>query len=248
MIERIQEVYEYVTSLWYDVAFISLYGSQNYWMATEESDYDWKVAIMPTLEDLVNQTKPVSTTLEFKWGQIDLKDIRVFVENITKMNPVYIETLYSDYSQCYIEEFKDIIAERECLMKEMWWLFVKWAYGQVLQKVKAFSHPYPTTVHKIEKWWYDPKQLHHICRLAILINDFTNWDVKFIPDEEERNMLIWLKIKPKSLGFAEILRDDWSKFVEEMYKSYPPEMSFDAKNRVIQISRDIIIKRILWKK
>ena len=36
------------------------------------------------------------------------------------------------------------------------------------RKLKALKHPYPTIVDKINKYGYDPKQLHHILRM----NDF----------------------------------------------------------------------------
>lgn len=88
----------YLDSLWYSIAFISLYGSQNYWMETEQSDFDFKAVHIPSLEELAENSKPVSTTIEYNWWQIDLKDIRIFIENIWKMNPVYIETLFTEYS------------------------------------------------------------------------------------------------------------------------------------------------------
>ena len=34
-----------------------------------------------------------------------------------------------------------------------------------LEKQKAMEHPYPATIDKIEKFGYDPKQLHHALRL-----------------------------------------------------------------------------------
>ena len=40
--------------------------------------------------------------------------------------------------------------------------------GMSKEKLKALKHPYPTIVDKINKYGYDPKQLHHILRM----NDF----------------------------------------------------------------------------
>ena len=40
--------------------------------------------------------------------------------------------------------------------------------GTSAEKFKALEHPYPGTMDKINKFGYDPKQLHHILRL----NDF----------------------------------------------------------------------------
>jgi hypothetical protein len=50
----------------------------------------------------------------------------------------------------------------------------------MLEKQVALRHPYPSIVHKVDKFGYDPKQLHHIARLQILMQryafgDFTNF-------------------------------------------------------------------------
>ncbi len=37
--------------------------------------------------------------------------------------------------------------------------------GTAMEKQKALCHPYPATMDKIERFGYDPKQLHHILRL-----------------------------------------------------------------------------------
>ena len=49
--------------------------------------------------------------------------------------------------------------------------------GMSKEKLKALTHPYPTIVDKIEKYGYDPKQLHHICRM----NDFIKKYAKGMP-------------------------------------------------------------------
>jgi hypothetical protein len=49
--------------------------------------------------------------------------------------------------------------------------------GTSMEKFKALEHPYPGTIDKINKYGYDPKQLHHILRLNDLMS-------RFIADEE----------------------------------------------------------------
>ena len=34
-----------------------------------------------------------------------------------------------------------------------------------MEKYKALEHRYPTLIDKIDKYGYDPKQLHHIVRI-----------------------------------------------------------------------------------
>ena len=38
-------------------------------------------------KDLINNSKPVSKIYKFEFGEIDIKDIRLYVDNIVKVNP-----------------------------------------------------------------------------------------------------------------------------------------------------------------
>lgn len=61
--------------------------------------------------------------------------------------------------------------------------------GTSAEKYKALEHPYPNTMEKINKFGYDPKQLHHILRL----NDFMK---RFIAGESYESCLV-----PKHIGY-----------------------------------------------
>lgn len=242
-------VKEYLENLWYNICFISIYGSQNYCLDIYEddykSDYDYKAVCIPSLEDLVNQTKPVSKTLEFQWWQIDLKDIRLFTENLCKANPVNIETCYSDFTWAS-EEFSEIITLWKQLPFDLMPLFVKWAYWQALEKVKAFSHPYPSLVDKIEKFWYDPKQLCHIIRLEKLcrILEIDN-EVQFKLNWRFRDELIDIKKWWLLLKYAIDLRDSkMEDFLMMRNRADKREMKFDNKYKIIELSKQIIINSI----
>lgn len=69
---------------WYNVLAIFLYGSQNYEMDTENSDIDLKAVVLPSLSDIVRQNNPTSLVYEYEFWQIDVKDIRLFLQNIRK--------------------------------------------------------------------------------------------------------------------------------------------------------------------
>ena len=72
---------------------LCLQGSQNYGMADEESDVDSKMLILPTLEDLVLNNKPISHTLEMPDNQehIDIKDAREYFKIFRKSNINFVE-------------------------------------------------------------------------------------------------------------------------------------------------------------
>lgn len=240
----------HLEKLWYNVAYIWIYGSQNYWLAEYSEDYmsdiDYKAVIVPNLDNLVYNSKPKSTTLIYKGGQIDLKDVRVFTEILSKCNPAYIETLYTPYS-IYTDEYKKIINEREAIINEMGEFLLKASYGMIMEKIKAFDHPYPTIKHKIDKFGYDPKQLHHIVRLTNLMNNYIKtWEFKiYETNETERKLLMDIKKGSLSLEDAKLMRDEYhliSKWIKENYLIKP---RFEAKNRIIQYSKDLIRKKIV---
>lgn len=156
----------------YSIAYICIYGSQNYgldvYSENYRSDIDMKAIIVPTLDDLVKNSKPISTTINTEWGLCDLKDIRVYFQTLLKANPTYIETLYTDYyivDEKFSNEFNHIFNLRDDLVTVLSAQFLKAMYGMMCEKEKALYHPYPTIAHKIEKYGYDGKQAHHILRL-----------------------------------------------------------------------------------
>ena len=61
---QIQQHYDKLISLGYNVVGVFLYGSQNYELDYSGSDVDSKAIILPTLNDIVFNRQPVSTTLD----------------------------------------------------------------------------------------------------------------------------------------------------------------------------------------
>lgn len=152
--------------------FVSLHGSQNYgvdiYTAEYQSDFDYKCIVLPNLWNLVENRRPVSMVYDFEGGHVDVKDIRVFIDTVLKMNPSYLEGFLTPYSLVVNDEGKWLGEMGPCipnLLNERGLLFTKACYGMFMEKKKAMCHPYPTLIHKIEKWGYDGKQVHHMYRL-----------------------------------------------------------------------------------
>lgn len=163
----------------YSVAYICIYGSQNYELDinTEEyqSDIDMKAIVVPTLDDLIEDSKPVSKVIETKWGQCDIKDIRPYFQTLLKANPAYVETLFTEYyivDEKFVNEFNLIFELRDDLIRTLSAQMIRAMYGMMCEKEKALSHPYPTIKHKIDKFGYDGKQAHHIQRLHVMMKDY----------------------------------------------------------------------------
>lgn len=76
---------------------IFLYGSQNYNLATEDSDVDSIAIVIPTIEDIVLR-KPICKEIIFENGEhCNIKDIREVVKEWKKQSLQALEILFTDY-------------------------------------------------------------------------------------------------------------------------------------------------------
>ena len=76
---------------------VFVYGSQNYNIATENSDVDTKAILIPNIHDLV-LGKPVSRELHLDNGEhCEVKDIREMIKMFAKQNINFIEILFTKY-------------------------------------------------------------------------------------------------------------------------------------------------------
>lgn len=69
---------EHLEDLGYHVVMIGLYGSYNYNLNDEESDFDTKAVVLPQLEDLLLK-KDLNRVYDHYDGQIDVKDVMSFL-------------------------------------------------------------------------------------------------------------------------------------------------------------------------
>lgn len=147
---------------------IFLQGSQNYNLDYEGSDIDSKLIVLPSFEDFVLNNKPYSYTHIMENNEhVDVKDIRQMFECFRKQNINFVEILFTKYrilNPKYEALFTPVLEARELIGRYHNYNSVNCFVGTALEKQKAMCHPYPTIREKIEKYGYDPKQLHHIIR------------------------------------------------------------------------------------
>ena len=75
-----------------------LVGSQNYNLDIESSDVDVKVYVLPSLESIIENGKPESSTwIQDDGSHIDYKDFRLVISELEKGSPNMLETLFTDY-------------------------------------------------------------------------------------------------------------------------------------------------------
>lgn len=77
---------------------ITLYGSQNYGIDTENSDVDVKAIYIPSLEEAIIRQEHLSKELKNEKNEhCEIKDIREMFRMYKKQNLNFLETLYTDY-------------------------------------------------------------------------------------------------------------------------------------------------------
>ncbi len=150
---------------------VFLQGSQNYGLDYTGSDIDTKCIVTPTLEEIALARKPKSTThIRANEEHIDLKDIRLYIQTFRKQNLNFLEILYTPYFWCpneyFYHEWKRLVDHREEITHYDPVRSVKSMMGIASEKYFAMEHHYPARMAWIEKYGYDPKQLHHLLRVS----------------------------------------------------------------------------------
>ena len=196
IMKRVKEHYDYLQQKGYEIVFLALQGSQNYGLDVYDEDYmsdvDTKAVILPSFEDFVYNKKPVSKTIVLENNEhIDVKDIRIMFETYKKQNVNFIETLFTDFkiiNPKYENIIKRLFDNAEEIAHIDVCQAVKCMAGMSKEKLKALKHPYPTIIDKVEKFGYDPKQLHHILRMNDFIKKYVSgkkYKECLIPDNKE---------------------------------------------------------------
>jgi predicted nucleotidyltransferase len=83
-----------------NLAYLCLYGSQNYNLDTFQSDIDIKGFVYPTVEDIALNRSPITGTGVYERGSegaVSVTDIRQFAKDLKKSNINALEFLYSPY-------------------------------------------------------------------------------------------------------------------------------------------------------
>ena len=173
---RLTENYNTVINMGYEVVGLFLQGSQNYELAYENSDIDCKAILLPKFNDFVLNNRLISTTYVLENNEhIDLKDIRLMFDCFKKQNINFVEILFTKFKVVNpkYESFIQLLFDNnEKIVRYNNYAAVNCICGMSLEKYKALEHPYPTIIDKIEKYGYDPKQLHHIIRLNEFIKRY----------------------------------------------------------------------------
>lgn len=232
-------------------------GSQNYGLDiyTEEykSDIDTKMLVIPSLEDIVYNKKPISTTYILPNNEhTDIKDIRLYFDNFKKQNINFVEILFSNYyiiNPKYQDLWDELIKNRENIAHYNYNQTLRCIAGMSMEKKKALCHPYPTIKEKIDKYGYDGKQLHHIIRMNDFIYAYTHNKLykeclTYLPHKE---LMMEAKLNKFSLEEALELAeffDNQTKEMKDFYLKESEEINQDALNTLNKVQYEVIKRKI----
>lgn len=164
----------------FEVVALFLQGSQNYgvdiYNDEYKSDVDTKAIVLPSFNDFALGKMPYSGVyVRANDEHIDIKDVRCMFDMFKKQNTAYIELLFTKYrvvNPKYQKLVDELLGMDEAIARAHPNAILRGIAGTSIEKYKDLEHPYPTVMAKIEKFGYDPKQLHHILRLYDLEQKF----------------------------------------------------------------------------
>lgn len=256
IMNRLKEHYEYLEKRGFEIVFLALQGSQNYMLDVYDDEYmsdvDSKAVVLPSFEDFVHNRQPVSETIVLENNEhIDVKDIRVMFDTFKKQNINFIEILFSEYgivNEKYMVNVQPLFDNRGRIARLNYNQALRCMAGMSKEKLKALQHPYPTIIAKIEKFGYDPKQLHHILRMNDFMKKYIvgkNYGECLIPDNREYLIEIKKGILPvdKAVELANKVDEETYQLKEANLKDLPDEVDKEAIKILDEVKYNILKQR-----
>lgn len=173
------EAVKFLQDKGYRVIYCALYGAQNYNLQRPKSDYDYKAVVVPSLKDIVFNTKPTSHDEDLPFdGKVDIKDVRLMVDQWKKGATNFMELLYTDWFWVH-PDYSPMLwfrLNRDAIAHANEESAVKAMVGMIKEKFNALDHPYPVQIEEVNEFGYASKQLSHEMRLLAMISQYNKKD------------------------------------------------------------------------
>lgn len=148
---------------------VFLAGSQNYGLEYEYSDVDSKAMLLPSLDDIIFNNQPISTThIRANDEHIDFKDARLMIQCFYKQNINYLEILFTDFfivNPKYIEYIDFLRQNAELVAHYDPKKAVCTMSGVAKTKYSNMTKDTPAKHQVYQEKGYDPKELSHLIRI-----------------------------------------------------------------------------------
>ena len=228
-----------------------LQGSQNYGLDLPTSDVDTKCILTPTLKDICKNAVPVSTThIRANEEHTDWKDVRLYCETFRKQNLNFLEILFTPYfviNPLYAEQWNRLVAAREGIARMNPWRAVKSMKGIALEKYHAMEHPYPSKLDILAKYYYDPKQTHHLARVDNYLTRYIkgeSYEDCLTPDPAMKDFLMDIKVGnwplDKARELAKMTVEHVEKIADEFCNTHSDEENVEMRELLDDVCYNII--------
>lgn len=218
--------------------YAALYGSQNYGIATPESDVDTKIWLMPSFRDLYTAAKPYSKELHYDEAHVEARDFRLMVWELKKQNMNFLETIFTPYYWCsrrYATEFDYLRNNRELV-----------ARYDINRGAHAFmGHMY--NMYNRFKRDEKPKQVTHLMRLydclqRYVLTDEPYEDLLFNPNN--RDYLMAVRHGEVPMEELHDMAETYMGLADNILNEMPKhEVNKDAENVFDTFSRAVMMKK-----
>ena len=175
-LETILKEVEYKNNWDINILYIALYGSQNYELATENSDFDAECFIFPSFEDLAMNKEMVSYCIDTSLGTCHIKDIRMAFNELRKSSPNILEVFSTEHCLINDDYFMDIRH-----MKDDVSYYTRLSKWKLLKGLEGLFHRYSQKVEESNKY------VMNVIRISEMIE-------RVIADETYPNILVSYKL------------------------------------------------------
>lgn len=254
IMDKIQEHYEEALQHFPEDRIVGIFcqGSTNYGLDTPNSDVDTKLIVLPTVEDIIFNRPPVSTThVRANDEHIDFKDLRLMFQTFRKQNINFIEILFTKYkiiNPMYADLWAQVEAHREEIAHYNIYSAVKAMKGMCYEKYHAMEHRYPAKQYLIDKYGYDGKQVSHLVRFKYFIEEYLegkSYEECIIPPPYAAQYLIDLKENLFSLEEGRKIAEEGLAYIELITTEVTKESKYNISNPQVDMLLDNIQKEIV---
>lgn len=225
----------------HQIFFIALEGSQNYGLDLLDSDVDTKMIVLPSLNDIVWNKKPMAMThIRANEEHTSLTDIRNYFSSLRKQNINFIETLFSPWiivNKEYRNEFEQLFNNRELIAHYDECKAVKTIGGISIDRYKAIQNLNSKKADVIKKYGYDGKAVSHIIRIYAFLKRYVRdfpYQTCIIPDEEEKEIILFFKQnfadKEEGLSVAKNMFDAIQREVNDYVNTHEETINSKAES------------------
>ena len=224
------------------IAYIGLYGSQNYHLDTPESDIDCECFVFPSKEDIIFANPMWSSVQKTAYGECTIKDIRMMFNELRKVSPNILEIISTPYAivnEQYAQIFETIYSQSN--------LFAHLSEYKLLKGFEGLYHRYSKKATESNKYYANTLRIIEVMD-KVLKNP--KWDYNDLLIPEDPAYLYWIKTEPdfQKVFRAEYFNDlclDIEERLQEYYQNH--ELTFIPEIRdAINTGQETIMRVYLF--